>query len=509
MNTKKSKRLVFAIVMLLISAVSLSTASFAWFSMNTSVEASGIYFESYSDQLFLQISKSESEGYDYSVDFTDDAKVIRPVSYGSLSDENPAYAVNFVMVNGGNYVPPALGEEDTLYYLRVVKSDGNDSRGEADYILINHRLNGPSSVAGYYDATDGNITFTLQTSGVYTEGTYYQKVKNAYVPVVLNAADAENGTPADELYGYYQITTTKVVEVEDEETGAPLIDEETGEVVTETVDLACGAAAVYETGHLYYELREDGGYYPVGGLELGSALAGYYTVEAPESDEDEEAPTEQGEEEGGEEEPTEEPTGEVVATVADGETEYFIKNANGDYISIGVVAEGVALDESYTYWYRAYSNAPGDSQSGNVSAIIDDGEYTNVNNPYYLYETVYLRMEYGGAEGENLRVSSVNVHGSDSLTNAIRILFVATNGRGEVAYATFDNEAVDKISHGEGEVLFERILSGSMETVKVEMYVYYDGTSDSVKTGSDLVLSGHSISVGFSVDKPYYADYVE
>jgi len=469
--------------MLLVSAVMLSTASFAWFSLNTSVTASGINFESYSDQLFLQISKSEGEGYDYSVDFTDTAKLVRPVSYGSLSDENPAYSVNFVMVESGNYVPSADGEESILYYLKVAKSEGNDSRGEADYLLINSKLKGPSSVAGYYDATDGNISFNLQTYGVYTGGTYYEKVKNAYIPVSLDEGD--------ELYGYYRISTSKTVEVLDGETGEPVIDSETGYPVTETVDLACDAFAVYEIGHLYFELR-DGGYYPVGGLELGSALKGYYTVQAPEL------------EEGGEES-----DGEEVASLADGETEYFIKNLNGDYISIGVIEEGVKLDEAYTYWYRGYSNVPGDADAGNISAVIDDGEYTYENSPYYLYETVYLRMQYEGTEGENLRISKVDVRGLDSLNDAIRILFVATNGRGEVAYATFDNEREEKIQHGEGGVLFERILSGSLETVKVEMFVYYDGTSDCVKTAHDLVLSGHSISVGFKIDEPYYSDYMD
>ena len=483
MNAKKSKRLVFAIVMLLVSAVMLSTASFAWFSLNTSVNASGIYFESYSDQLFLQISKSESEGYAYAVDFTDFARSVRPVSYGSLSDENPAYSVNFVMIESGNYVPAAEGEENILYYIKAVKSEGNDSRGEADYVLINSKLKGPSSVAGYYDATARNITFDLQTGGVYTGGTYYEKVRNAYIPIELN--------PADDLYGYYRIGTSKTVEVLDKETGNPVIDAETGKPVTETVDLACGADAVYESGHLYFEVR-DGGYYPVGGLELGSALKGYYTVQAPE--------LEEGEEESG---------GEAVATVADGETEYFIKNLNGDYLSIGVIDEGVMLDETYTYWYRGYSNVPGDADAGNISAVIDDGEYTQENSPYYLYETVYLRMQYEGTEGENLRISNVSVYGTDSLNDAIRILFVATNGKGDVAYATFDNERENKIQHGQGDVLFESILSGSMETVKVEMYIYYDGTSDSVKTGADLVLSGHSISVGFEIDEPYYADYMK
>ena len=39
---KLSRKLVPAIAMLLVSAVMLSTASFAWFSMNTTVSATGV-----------------------------------------------------------------------------------------------------------------------------------------------------------------------------------------------------------------------------------------------------------------------------------------------------------------------------------------------------------------------------------------------------------------------------------------------------------------------------------
>ena len=54
---KISKKLISAIVMLTLSFVMLVTSSFAWFSMNTNVKATGMSVSAKADQLFLQIVK--------------------------------------------------------------------------------------------------------------------------------------------------------------------------------------------------------------------------------------------------------------------------------------------------------------------------------------------------------------------------------------------------------------------------------------------------------------------
>jgi hypothetical protein len=54
---KISKKLITAIAMLTLSFVMLVTSSFAWFSMNTNVKASGMSVSAKADQLFLQIVK--------------------------------------------------------------------------------------------------------------------------------------------------------------------------------------------------------------------------------------------------------------------------------------------------------------------------------------------------------------------------------------------------------------------------------------------------------------------
>lgn len=57
---KNARKLLPAIAMLLISAVMMSTASFAWFSMNTQVSATGMQIEAKSDQTFLLISADKT-----------------------------------------------------------------------------------------------------------------------------------------------------------------------------------------------------------------------------------------------------------------------------------------------------------------------------------------------------------------------------------------------------------------------------------------------------------------
>ena len=60
---KLSKKLLPAILMLVVSAIMLTTSSFAWFSMNTNVSATDMTVTAKADQVFLQISDG-SKVYD-------------------------------------------------------------------------------------------------------------------------------------------------------------------------------------------------------------------------------------------------------------------------------------------------------------------------------------------------------------------------------------------------------------------------------------------------------------
>ena len=72
----KNKRILVAVAMLLISATLLSTASYAWFAMNTRVSADGLNVGAYSDSLFLQISKDNTD-YDTEIHYSAPTSYLR------------------------------------------------------------------------------------------------------------------------------------------------------------------------------------------------------------------------------------------------------------------------------------------------------------------------------------------------------------------------------------------------------------------------------------------------
>ena len=433
----KQRKLLFSVIMLLVSAVMLSTASFAWFSMNTTVYVDGIEFEAYSDSLFLQISENREDGYADNITVNNGDKSLRPSAIAFLPNE-------------GAWVPtfaPATGVYDPnstqLIYARVGKADANDSYSNPDYVVVNGLLNGASSVAGYYNETAGQIGFSVVTvpqepqAGV----KYYVKEGNSYVP--------KAASEITDVYGYYTVTL-----------GNP-----------------CAANETYISGNRYFEVHHNGIISPVGGLINADSLNGYYVVAS-----------------------------ESRAQIAMANGNYFVKNNNGDYISLGNIEAGVKLDSTYKYCYRAYSDKLNVSQGENLTAVIDESKYTVDNIPYYLYDVVYLRMADGAGTGDNLKVSAVSVSGTDSLNDAIRVLFVATNGAGQVSRVIYDNRT-GTITHMDGNVLFSKILGDEAETVKVEMYVYYDGTDDAVVTNGEVNFSGHKIRCEFSIDVPEYLQH--
>ena len=437
--------------MLLVSTLLLSTASFAWFSMNTSVDVGGIEFEAYSDSLFLEISTSRDGDYAFSIDDVGgEEKSLRPVSTGALN--GGALKVEFTEITDDTerYSLPEDPQNPILYYTKLTKSATNDSMPGFDYIAVNGKLKPASSVAGYYNATDGKIVFNLITSGNYDADAgviYYEKVGNAYKVKTLS--------DGDKLFGLYS-------------------------VIANDTD-ACASDERYEAGKLYFEKKSDG-YYPVGGLSLGTSLKGYYTVAS-----------------------------ESQVTVADGVSCYYITNNRGDYISLGTPPVDTQLNASYTYWCRGYSSTHGSSEGDNTVGVVDTSRYTNEENPYYLYDVFYLRMASGASAADNLRVSEVSVEGSDSIANAVRILFIATSDNGMTSRAIYDNRTktithLDRVDERGKGVLFETLLGNKAETVEVEVYIYYDGRDADVKTAADVVMSGQTVGITFSIDVPEYLE---
>ena len=86
---KKFKKLIPALCMLLVSAVMLGSTTFAWFSMNTTVTATGMQVEAKSDELFLVIqygSTFDKTGVTTTATSNAQKKALLPVAHGTVSD---------------------------------------------------------------------------------------------------------------------------------------------------------------------------------------------------------------------------------------------------------------------------------------------------------------------------------------------------------------------------------------------------------------------------------------
>lgn len=443
----KNRRILVSVAMLLLSAVLLSSASFAWFSMNTTVEVDGIEFEAYSDSLFLEISEDNSDFTPDDLTINNDKKTLRPVAYGTIEALGTIYTLVATEITSDLEYYTSAGIN---YYTKSLKADGNDTKvgSEFDYICANEDLYFGSSVEGLYILGSG-VVLAPVTDATY-DGDVFAKEGNDYVKV---------DNPTSKL-GYYYISNTPT---------------------------ACGNVT-YVPQNLYYQATTgaDGSIVEltlVNGLNAGSRLKGYYTLALTE-------------------------VSEPVAG-----QNYYFKNSDNDLVAFTAHTEdGVGLDG---YWYRGYSEniVPGtpDADAQNISGVI--GGMNAQNSDYVLYDTIYLRMAEGSANATNLRISHVDVQGSDyqyALTKAVRIIFVcSSSAHGQTARILYNNATgtfTNLDTDATSALIDANLIGNTGEVITVDMYVYYDGTHASVATHDALNLSGHAIKVGFEIDKPAYAN---
>ena len=163
-----------------------------------------------------------------------------------------------------------------------------------------------------------------------------------------------------------------------------------------------------------------------------------------------------------------------------------------DYACIGKFEVGETIG-GRTYWGFANSNDQGKPEPNNVMNVVS---LDFPEEPYCLKHTVYLRGAHGTIEEyNNLRISSVNVRGLKSyLTDAIRILFVATAGDGTTVMKTYSYRHRDDFDG----YLFDTMLGNGQETVSVDIYIYFDGKDESA-TNLTKFLTVQTIGITFAV----------
>lgn len=506
----KTKRLLVAVCLLLIAATMLSTASFAWFSMNTEVAVDGIEVEAYSDALFLEISQTTNDA-DFDISTTIES-----------TEEKKIRLVTRISQTGAVYVTsaPATAEyftagDNNVYY--VMGDKKADALSEFNYIKVDSSTLTPATDLSSLVA----VVFAVPTETVALEDvTYYQvnATNDGYVAMDFEKDDLLTGaarvavvktfyeydgsaktyTPVtglleyDSVTGYYEAVFTACADdatAEDGTTYYTVSDGVYTEVTvnegdeldgyyTATVPAALGADAVcpalysYDSADDKYTLAED--------VTRGTSLAGYYTISTAAVD-------------------LTAAFGKVY--VADGDDYVCICNITG-----ASAAEDAKDITNELYWGRAYSNALGQVQGDNTLSALKNPDRTN--SAYYFYDTVYLRNAENTNTSSDLRIEEVKIGGRvNALSDALRVLFVATNGAGERKVLEYNNRTGAIEDNG---ALFASLLGNRGEIVTVDIYVYFDGTDEAaftLKDGDAGLLNGQTVEVKFTIDEqPWNAD---
>jgi hypothetical protein len=172
------------------------------------------------------------------------------------------------------------------------------------------------------------------------------------------------------------------------------------------------------------------------------------------------------------------------------------ENGDVDYICIGKIPKGEKLSRRI-YWGYARSDELDDAQVTNTLNIV------SLDLPpeeYALHNTVYLRCAENTLDAKDLMIESVNVRGyKNYLTNAIRVMFVATRENGETVTLFYSHRNPEALNG----VLFEEIYGDKKEVVKVDIYIFFDGRDPS-SYKQDGFLTPNFVNVKFSISDHVY-----
>lgn len=180
---KKSRKLIPALVMLLVSAVMMSTASYAWFSMNQSVEATGMSVTAMTPAS-LEIKAAESSDWAYRAELTKNVTNLKPVyldettgkwfipTAANTVDKNGDTKVDFDAADSANWAEVAVdvadtGMADSVQYALVQKFNFRTNAGAAttgDEITFGAE----ATVGGTSKLKDGVKVYVLY-QGTYTD----------------------------------------------------------------------------------------------------------------------------------------------------------------------------------------------------------------------------------------------------------------------------------------------------------------------------------------------------
>jgi hypothetical protein len=200
---KNTRKLIPAIAMLLVSAVMMSTASFAWFSMNSQVEANGMQVNAITGMnLVITNTKGTGES-DMAPSNTTGVKIMTPSSTKDLlnffkADSNVNITTG--ILNDGSKITKAENTGAINYYVEhtfYIRVDGTDA-DSFDNLLVNE------IIVADVDADDGDNTLNAISKalrvGVLCEDSEGNKVAQYIFAPVPNATATYRPLDAEGTY---------------------------------------------------------------------------------------------------------------------------------------------------------------------------------------------------------------------------------------------------------------------------------------------------------------------
>ena len=468
----KSKKLILAVCLLLVSAVMLGTASFAWFSMNTEVAVDGIEVEAYSDSLFLEVSKEKATGYNTAISFAGEKQYLRLTKHGFVS---AAYTLDENAIDTDTYY-----DGTAVYYEKIELEDSNYK-----YVVATG-LEAPESVSGLYK---NPVFVKLGNDATFTDGgVYFEKIGSKYaqlttvtagnsaagyytlslVYTVIDDVDAK----AEDGKTYYQNSNGVYTEVENLEADVSSVNG----LYTAAAIAAEGTDATYDDAATYYK-KEGNDYYKVDSIFPGTNVKGYYTLTALNP----------------------QPISNLTAVTG----KAFVQTATNEYSLLGDFDSATDISNKL-YFGRAYSDTIADGDVTDALNIIEDASLAN----YRYTKSFYLRNANNTNDSRNLQVE-FTVGGQNAITSAVRVVLVVT----DVTAATpvyvnkveYSNKT-DTTTYGTGNNIVNLLAGDEAQTLQVDVYVYYDGSDSTAMNATEgvLELSGNTVDIKFTIDGPSY-----
>lgn len=160
---KKTLKLIPAIVMLLISAILVSTSTYAWFSMNTQVSATGMQVQAkVTGSLYISAADTKPAAADITlstVEINNTRALLKPTSTGSLADnawyKAAANAPGVYTKTSADYEAVDAENLDDYRYVKTVYV-----RSESAF--TNLQVQGIAVTTAHADTIDGALTVVLK-----------------------------------------------------------------------------------------------------------------------------------------------------------------------------------------------------------------------------------------------------------------------------------------------------------------------------------------------------------